>query len=255
MPPTLRRRWPMIAGLAVGTLLLALAGVHPAGIGPDRGWPALGMALAAVSAGLAGQLWLDSATSLMRERRLVEAGAALREASSRLEQLAITDAMTGILNRRGLENRLSAEFNRSRRYDRRLSLLMIDIDSFKAINDGLGHAYGDFVLAEVASMLASNVRDSDVVGRYGGEEFVVVLPETASGDAVTVAEKLRLAVSEHAIDRDGDHVEATVSVGVATLVDVEAGADALVALADRAMYQAKRAGKDRVVMAEPSRAA
>jgi diguanylate cyclase (GGDEF)-like protein len=254
MPPTLRRHWPMFVGLAVATSLLALAGVHPGGIVPRRGWAALGMALAALSAGLAGQLWIDSTTSLMRERRRVEAGAALREASSRLEQLAITDAMTGILNRRGLENRLSAEFNRSRRYDRPLSVLMIDIDSFKAINDVLGHAYGDFVLAKVASMLASGVRDSDVAGRYGGEELVVLLPETASDDAVTVAENLRIVVREHAFDRGGDHVEATVSVGVATLVDVEAGADALVELADQAMYQAKRAGKDRVVMAEPSRA-
>ena len=178
----------------------------------------------------------------MRERRRVEAGAALREASSRLEQLVITDAMTGILNCRGMETRLSAKFNRSRRYDRPLSVLMIGIDSFKAINDGLGHAYGDFVLAKVASMLASSVRDSDVVGRYGGEQFVVLLPETSSDDAVTVAEKLRIVVREHAIDRGGDHVEAIVSVGVTTLVDVEGGADALVELVELA-DQAKRAGK------------
>ena len=101
MPPTLRRRWPMFAGLTAAALLLSFAVVRPVGVGPDGGWPELGMALAAVSVGLVGQLWLDSATSLMRERRIVEAGDALLEASSRLEQLAITDATTGILNRRG----------------------------------------------------------------------------------------------------------------------------------------------------------
>jgi diguanylate cyclase (GGDEF)-like protein len=178
----------------------------------------------------------------------VEAGAALREASARLEQLAITDAATGIFNRRGFDARLATEVNRSRRYGRPLSLLMVDIDSFKNINDTLGHTYGDFVIAEVAEALNANVRESDIVARYGGEEFAVVLPETAMPAAATVAAKLLECVRARAIEHDGAAVEATVSIGVASLSAEHTRGDVLVERADEALYAAKRAGKDRVVL-------
>ncbi|MEE8421984.1 MAG: GGDEF domain-containing protein [Dehalococcoidia bacterium] len=245
----LRERWPVAAGAVAAMLIIAAAVLASiAGRGPSVGGSTFGVALLALTVGLATQVRLDATTSLARERRLVEAGASLREASARLERLAVTDALTGVSNRRGLDERLAAEFNRSRRYARPLSLLMVDIDSFKRINDALGHAFGDVVLAEVADALRSNVRESDVVARYGGEEFAVVLPETSSAAAATVAEKLRACVRERPMQHNGKAVGATVSIGVASLSGESMGVGALVERADQALYAAKRAGKDRVAV-------
>ena len=166
------------------------------------------------------------------------------ERISTLETLSYRDELTGLVNRRGFNEQFSVEFNRSRRYSRPLSLLMIDIDGFKQVNDELGHLYGDFVLASIARMLASGVRESDIVARQGGDEFVIVLPETDQEAATSVAEKLWGRIREHTISHNGTQLAATVSVGVATLPPTEMSMDGLISQADEALYAAKRAGKD-----------
>jgi diguanylate cyclase (GGDEF)-like protein len=167
----------------------------------------------------------------------------------------IVDALTGVLNRRGFDEQLSAEFTRSRRYSRPLSLLLIDIDDFKQVNDALGHLTGDFVLASIAQALSASVRASDIVARQGGDEFAVVLPETDHVAAETVAEKLRSRSREHSMAHEGTELAATISIGVATLPAKDMSVHGLIEQADEALYAAKRAGKDRVVAAPMQAAA
>ncbi len=200
------------------------------------------------------QLVLNARATLERERRLVETAAALRETGAELERLARVDPLTGVLNRRALFERLGAEFRRSQRYGRALTAMMIDLDDFKALNDRYGHATGDQVLAACARAIASNLRESDTVGRYGGEEFAVFLPETSLADGEFVAEKLRAVVESLEIESpDGaaEGIEVTISVGVAAMPDLGTPDEqALIGRADQALYQAKRAGRNRVVVAD-----
>ena len=164
------------------------------------------------------------------------------------EQLALTDEMTGIHNYRHFLSRLSDEWKRANRYHRPLSLIMVDIDSFKHYNDTHGHLKGDIVLRELAQLLARVTRDVDFVARYGGEEFVIILPETTREEALKMAERIRLEVRGHhfllAETQPGGRL--TVSVGVATYPDATQDRDELVELVDRAMYRAKRGGRDAV---------
>lgn len=175
----------------------------------------------------------------------------LREANERLRELAIRDPLTSVFNRRHWHGLLDAELDRSCRYDHAVSLIIADVDRFKRINDRHGHVVGDRVLAAVAGAIAAGVRSHDAVGRFGGEEFVVLLPETALGEALTVAERLRSAVSALAFE-DPKGLEVRLSLGVAEGRGIAAaGADAFVAAADDALYEAKRNGRDRVVAARP----
>ena len=171
-----------------------------------------------------------------------------RADNARLEALAHTDPLTQVLNRRALTIRLASELDRARRYDSVLSLLMIDLDHFKRINDTHGHLVGDDVLRDVAGMLQAAVRSVDLVARYGGEEFVVVLPETAEGGAIAFAERLRERVEAHEF-RSGERLRLrmTLSVGVATFPSprVDSGED-LFARADAALYRAKVDGRNQV---------
>ena len=161
-------------------------------------------------------------------------------------QLSITDGLTGVWNRRYLELTLRKEIERAQRFGRPLSVLMLDIDRFKLVNDRLGHPRGDEVLIEVTQRLIGELRASiDVVGRYGGEEFVVLLPETASDGAVIVAEKIRTAIRDEPFHGAGD-VSITVSVGVSTYPGDGSTAEELIRAADAAMYHAKASGRDRV---------
>jgi diguanylate cyclase (GGDEF)-like protein len=164
-------------------------------------------------------------------------------------QLSITDGLTGVWNRRYLEMTLRKEIERGQRFGRPLSLLMLDIDKFKAVNDRYGHQRGDEVLVEVTRRILGEIRTNiDVVGRYGGEEFIVVLPETPSGGARVVAEKIREAMrNESFVGASGDPLSITVSVGVSTYPEDGAAAEELIGRADAALYRAKAEGRDRVV--------
>jgi two-component system cell cycle response regulator len=166
----------------------------------------------------------------------------------RLEMLAQTDPLTKVLNRRALVERLSSEMERVRRYNAMLSLLLIDLDHFKAINDTYGHLAGDDVLSEVASLLQRGVRAVDVVARYGGEEFVVILPETAPGGAAAFAERLRELIEGHTFaEKRGGPIRLTTSIGVASFPAFGVDAvDDLFAASDQALYRAKAEGRNRV---------
>jgi diguanylate cyclase (GGDEF)-like protein len=164
------------------------------------------------------------------------------------QRLSITDGLTGVWNRRYLQLTLAKEIERAQRFERPLSVLMVDIDHFKRVNDLHGHQLGDEVLIEVTRRIMSTVRSQiDSLARYGGEEFVVVLPETGPEGAQVVADKI-LEVIRHGrfAGDDGPALSLTVSVGIATYEEGGTTADQLIRAADLAMYRAKQAGRDRV---------
>ena len=165
-----------------------------------------------------------------------------------LLELNVRDGLTGLYNRRYLDHRLALEVERFRRYGRPFSLLLLDIDHFKLVNDRFGHPCGDAVLKSTAADLAGAVRKADLVARYGGEEFCCLLPETGRGGALTLAEKMRgtAAARQHAWE--GQEIPVTVSVGVAEAVENDT-VGALLQRADVALYEAKRTGRNRVVAA------
>lgn len=164
------------------------------------------------------------------------------------KRLAITDELTDLYNYRYLQQRLDDEMGRADRYSKRLSLLMLDLDDFKRINDTYGHIVGDQVLAEVGQLLKSTVREVDVVARYGGEEFTIILPETDASGAFIVAEKIREAISMHRFpDAEGGHsIHLTVSIGLSSYPVHAYDKESLLRSADDAVYHAKESGKDRV---------
>lgn len=170
---------------------------------------------------------------------------------SRLERETITDALTGVFNRRYLDNRLAEELARSRRYGFSLSVIFLDIDHFKRVNDDHGHPLGDKVLAAVAKNIASGLRDTDVAARFGGEEFVVVTPHTGLSGATDVAQRLIKAIEAHPFDLPGapGGLRITCSAGVASLDESAADAAALLDAADKSLYRAKQQGRNRVVSA------
>jgi len=169
------------------------------------------------------------------------------KAARELEILATTDSLTELANRRHFLNQAGREVARTNRYHRELALFLIDIDHFKRVNDTHGHSAGDEVLRVVARLFRSAVRSHDVVGRMGGEEFAVLLPETRADQAAMLAERLRCAVSERAVEVRGGTIRCAISVGVAGLRPGETLDDFLIR-ADAALYEAKNAGRDRVVV-------
>jgi two-component system, cell cycle response regulator len=164
------------------------------------------------------------------------------------QRLSITDGLTGVWNRRYLQLTLAKEIDRAQRFGRPLSVLMIDIDRFKDVNDAMGHPRGDEVLVELTRRILAQIRTQiDFLTRYGGEEFIVVLPETPADGAMVVAEKIRQAIAGETFTSDGQPpVEVTVSIGAATFPEDGSSMQDLIAAADRAMYRAKEAGRDRV---------
>lgn len=168
----------------------------------------------------------------------------------KVERLSIADGLTGLYNRRFLSKRLEEEYSKAIRYNTPLSLLVMDVDFFKRVNDTFGHQVGDNALISVARVLQQSVRESDLVGRYGGEEFVVLLPHTGLDKALTVAEKIRLAVSETPVEGMGER-RLTISIGVAGFPDLKvANMEELVRKADEALYRAKEGGRNQVIKAE-----
>jgi two-component system cell cycle response regulator len=165
----------------------------------------------------------------------------------RLEQLASTDPLTACLNRRALIDTLERELDRARRYSLVLTILMVDLDHFKTINDTMGHLVGDTVLRQLGELLLREVRSVDAVARYGGEEFVIVLPETAVHGAMIFAERMRQRVAQHPFGEPGRPVRVTVSIGLASYPDQKiTSPESLLVVADTALYRAKSDGRNLV---------
>lgn len=183
------------------------------------------------------------AAALARQDSLVRD---LELARHRLEDLVRHDALTGVAARREVAAQIEAEFQRSRRFRRLFSVLFVDIDGFKAINDRHGHAAGDAALGHVARTLADGLRPADIIGRWGGEEFVIGLVECPGAEAEIIAERLRAGVEAAPLVVAGETVAITVSIGLASGLDAAESARDLIARADRTMYLAKSAGRNRV---------
>jgi diguanylate cyclase (GGDEF)-like protein len=163
----------------------------------------------------------------------------------RAEALSVTDDLTGLYNSRYLNQVLHRETKRASRSGRPLSLLFIDLDGFKSINDSHGHLFGSRALVEAAAVIRSSARETDVVSRFGGDEFALVLPDTGGEGAFAVGERIRERVAAFTfLSGHGLAIRLTASVGVATLPDVAASAEELVQAADRAMYHVKESGKN-----------
>ncbi|HEX9162658.1 MAG TPA: diguanylate cyclase [Thermoanaerobaculia bacterium] len=180
-------------------------------------------------------------------KRIVDLQKELMETNRRLELLSITDGLTKLYNHRYFQDELARAFEESQRYQRPLSMAMIDIDFFKKVNDTHGHAVGDEVLKGAAQLYKDSVRSTDLVARYGGEEFAVMMPETELQDGITFAEKIRNLIESTAVETQAGPLHITVSVGVAAvpLSRVRTAKDLIIA-ADRALYRAKRSGRNQV---------
>lgn len=166
-----------------------------------------------------------------------------------VEARSLTDPLTGLANRRWLEQRLAEELDRVRRYERPLCLAILDVDQFKAVNDLLGHAAGDAVLRRLAELLLAERRSTDLVCRYGGEELVLILPETWPEDAVRLAERIRIRAEDGDLGSHADGAPVTLSVGIAGTVPGRVHPATLFAAADAALYRAKRDGRNQVRLA------
>jgi len=172
-----------------------------------------------------------------------------------LEQESITDPLIGIHNRRYLDRRLDQEVGRARRYDLPLSVLLIDIDHFKQINDTYGHQVGDLLLKHLGKLLADTIRDSDVAARYGGDELLILAQNTTASSAAVLAERLRQHVETHPLmlskkSNPRSEVRVTVSIGVAGFDHQMTDGQGLLKYADEALYQAKQEGRNRVIISD-----
>lgn len=185
-----------------------------------------------------------------KDRQIRAIMAALEEARLKAENLARFDALTGTLSRRAILEALDGEVERAKRHGHALTCLMLDLDRFKTINDTHGHQFGDKALSRIAQVISELCRTNDHLGRYGGEEFLIVLPETQIDGAIRFAERVRLAVAETRLDRDEERI--TVSIGVTEWRDDGGSSSTLVAEADRALLEAKAAGRNHVVASQPA---
>jgi diguanylate cyclase (GGDEF)-like protein len=179
------------------------------------------------------------------EQIVEERTAELKDANETISRLAATDELTKLFNRRYFNERLSAALSAARRHDYPLSLIMIDLDNFKVINDTYGHSEGDQVLKAFADLLRDMIRTEDVAARWGGEEFIIILPHTLCESAAAQAERIRAAFENHTVS--STPIPLSASFGVVQLEENE-DEDSLIRRADRALYRAKHEGRNRVVM-------
>ena len=169
----------------------------------------------------------------------------------KLETLSRTDPLTGLLNRRLLQEILENEYSRFTRHDVTFSLLLLDVDHFKSINDQYGHSSGDLVLKMLADSCTGNLRKHDVMARYGGEEFCVILPYTNAEKAVILAEKLRTGIAARKLKVGDTEVRVTASIGVSEIQATDKAPGEILERADAALYEAKQSGRDRVCRFQP----
>ncbi|MDA8124232.1 MAG: GGDEF domain-containing protein [Deltaproteobacteria bacterium] len=217
-------------------------------LGPDLQdfmTPSLTQTVTLLLALLMGIAWTFGFVMLNSERLESD----LKRAQVELQRIATTDFLTGIANSRSFLEAGEREIQRKRRYGRPLAALMFDLDHFKEINDTYGHAAGDKVLVTLSAVCKKLLRDIDVFGRLGGEEFAMLLPETDLAGARVTAERLREAVAEAAIETERAVLHVTISIGVSEMGPADDLLDAVLKRADDAMYQAKRGGRNRVVVA------
>ena len=261
---------------AVGTNQVLSRGSGLAGAVAERGEPAIGASAEAeppsrtamavpvhIQGRLAGVLAVygrehrftaDELETLRTFARQAEAAIDNTFLHEEAARLAITDGLTGVWNRRYFDLRVTEELEAAVRFGEPFSLVLVDLDDFKQVNDTHGHQVGDGALVELSRRLVATTREVDLVARYGGEEFALVLPRTDRGGAVLLAEKVREAVAGEAFAADGTTLTLTISAGAATFPDHGRSVKALVEAADAALYRAKGAGKNRVEAAAPARA-
>jgi diguanylate cyclase (GGDEF)-like protein len=254
---------PEAGTVGAGALLVAIAYFSDAFVerniyvAPRLGSFGFALLVLAMSVALARRFnrALSDLDSLRREleHRVEARTRELSGAMHRMEELALTDGLTGLPNRRALLNRAMSDLGTARRKHLPYAVAMADIDHFKTINDTHGHAAGDQALQRLARQLKDELRDQDEVGRWGGEEFLILLPETDEAEALRVAERLRAAVEAKPFIVEGEvTLKVTISVGVAALDAPAQSAlvlDALIRMADDALYRAKDAGRNRVEVA------
>lgn len=199
---------------------------------------------------------------VLAQQRAEQHLAEMEEMNRKLEEISVRDALTSLYNRRYFQDRLEQEFHRGQRHQRPVGLVMVDIDHFKRVNDTYGHQIGDEILRGVARLLMEGTRTIDIAGRYGGEEFAVILPETPLAEAHQVAERLRERVAATVLHRlvvDGVETEAihcTISLGVSAYAGTGYAAPAdFLRAADEALYAAKHAGRNQVQVAPEPRPA
>ena len=173
---------------------------------------------------------------------------ALERANEQLAKLSMTDRLTGLLNRGTWENLVDAEYERFRRYGQATSLVMFDIDHFKPVNDTYGHLAGDEVIRHTADVTRNNIRQSDSAGRYGGEEFGIILPETDAESARVICERIREAIEKSTVSTSAGDIQYTVSMGIAQLTETPENYMQWMQKADEALYKAKESGRNKVVV-------
>ena len=196
---------------------------------------------------LAGIILLFGSTYFLISRLLRK----INEAQQKLVALASIDDLTQLYNRRYFFERFNQEVERSKRYQRPLSCIIMDIDFFKHVNDSYGHLAGDRVLVDIAQIVRKNCRQSDLAGRYGGEELIILLPETETAGAMIIAERIREMIEQHqTVDGKGVVIGVTVSMGVASLTGTELrnmdNNERIIQQADDALLQAKKNGRNRI---------